>query len=87
MFARRVELSDGEGLHARPAGELSFCASAFESDVVVRRTGMSEVADAKSPVALMALTLGPGEEIDVIAMGPDEREAVEAIVSLVESWH
>ncbi len=87
MFARRLELPRGEGLHARPASELSFCSCGFESDVVVRRAGVPDVADAKSPVALMALTLGPGEEIDVIAMGPDEREAVEAIASLVESWH
>lgn len=86
MYEKRVKLPGSEGLHARPAGELALCARGFAGDVAVRRVGSPDVADAKSPVALVALALGPGELVEIIAWGPDEREAVDAIVGLVKSW-
>ncbi len=86
MQERRVELPRDEGLHARPVGELSLSARRFESDVAVRRPGSAEAADAKSPVALVAQAFGTGEELEVIAWGPDECEAVGAVEALVESW-
>lgn len=86
MQVRCIELPRSQGLHARPAGELSLCARRFGSDVAVRRPGSPDAADAKSPVALVARAFCPGERLEVIAWGSDEREAVDAIEALVASW-
>ena len=73
------------GLHARPAMKVQDTAKRFESTVTVRRTDNDKTADATNMMALLALMLLHGTEIEVAAEGPDASGAVAEIVQLIES--
>ncbi len=57
------------GLHARPAAVLSNLAAQYESDVSLKRG--EDRANAKSVMAIMAMEVGFGDKVQVIAHGPD----------------
>ncbi|MFE5671576.1 dihydroxyacetone kinase phosphoryl donor subunit DhaM [Agromyces sp. NPDC056523] len=76
---RRVTLTNADGLHARPAAELVKLASTFPQRVTVNAT------DAKSLLAIMALGLVKGDEVEIASEDPDGGEAVDAIADLAES--
>jgi phosphotransferase system HPr (HPr) family protein len=76
--ARIVLASD---LHARPAGALSVAAAKFGSTVQLS-VGANQ-ADAKSVLAVMQLGACSGQEVTVRAFGPDAREAVAAMISVL----
>lgn len=76
---RRVTLVNGDGLHARPAAELVKLASTFPQRVTVNGT------DAKSLLAIMALGLVKGDEVEIATDDPDGAAAVDAIADLAES--
>lgn len=86
MYSKRVVLGNAMGLHARPASEFVMVARGFESDITVVRAGSDEPeVNAKHPMRLLSGRFSCGEEIEIAADGPDEREAVDALVSFVES--
>jgi phosphotransferase system HPr (HPr) family protein len=74
----RLVVLDPAGLHARPAAQFVRIACRFTSRVSIRTGGRS--ADAKSLIALLALGIRPGAEITIEGDGPDEAEAVNALV-------
>lgn len=76
---RVVTLINADGLHARPAAELVKLASKFPQRVTVNGV------DAKSLLAIMALGLNRGAEIEVATEDPSGEHAVEAIADLAES--
>ena len=74
------------GLHARPASDFVACARRFTSDVYVRNATKSDrLFDAKSPMHLLAANLAYGDVLHIETEGPDEREAIEALVEVVRS--
>jgi len=78
-----VKILNEQGLHARPASIFVKTASKFKSTVsIVHGTG---VANAKSIINIMSLGLKKNEEIKIITEGTDEKEAMAALLSLVES--
>ncbi len=83
MNARTVTVRNGTGLHARPAGMFVETAKRFRSAVKVIKEGRE--ADGRSPLSLMLLQVTPGVELTIRAEGPDETEAVDALVALIES--
>jgi PTS hybrid protein len=76
---RRVTLANADGLHARPAAELVKLASTFPQRVTVNGT------DAKSLLAIMALGLVKGDEVEIASEDPDGAPAVDAIADLAAS--
>ena len=66
-----------EGLEARPIAMLVQKASQFSSTVHIE-VGSKKV-NAKSIMGMMSLGLAEGEQITIIANGPDEQDAVSAI--------
>jgi phosphocarrier protein HPr len=68
-------------LHARPAGALAVAAAQFSSAVSLT-VGPSS-ADAKSVLGVMGLGATCGQHVTVAAVGPDAREAVDAIVAIL----
>ena len=64
-------------LEARPIAVLVHVASQYESTIYLE-TGDKRV-NAKSIMGMMSLGLAEGEQITIIANGPDEEEAVNAI--------
>ncbi|WP_308796297.1 dihydroxyacetone kinase phosphoryl donor subunit DhaM [Agromyces silvae] len=76
---RTVTLVNADGLHARPAAELVKLASKFPQRVTVNGV------DARSLLAIMALGLNAGAQIEVASDDPTGEAAVEAIADLAES--
>lgn len=70
-------ITDTDGIHARPAGELVKMAKAFESTITVVKGEKS--ADGKKIFSLMSLGVRQGDNIKIIADGTDEEKAVETL--------
>ena len=82
MHKRTVTIINKLGLHARAAAKFVTLASGYESDVQLLR-GDREV-NGKSIMGVMMLAAGKGTEIELVADGPDEVEALERLATLVE---
>ncbi|WP_199554125.1 HPr family phosphocarrier protein [Sandaracinobacteroides hominis] len=76
-------ITNKRGLHARASAKFVTLASQFESTVTVSKDG-SEVLGT-SIMGLMMLAAANGDHIDVRAEGADSREALTALVDLVQS--
>lgn len=73
----RYIVTDPEGIHARPAGELVKTVKNFSSDILIEKDGRA--ADAKSIFGVMGLAVKQGQEIVLTARGEDEEAAIAAI--------
>ena len=86
MVKKSIFVKNKTGLHARPASDFVHAASKFSSKIKIRRAGEEdEEADAKSIILLLSLGLCQGEEVEIIAKGDDEQEAVDALIALIDS--
>ena len=84
MICRPVTIVNKLGLHARAAAKLVGKASEFECSVHVSRNGRK--VDAKSIMPVMMLAASQGTEVELIADGPDESEAIDALVALIDDY-
>lgn len=82
MYSKRVRVVNKLGIHARPAMKISETARKFKSKVFIEKDGQR--VDATSLLDILILVSPPGTELTIVAEGPDEKEAVEAIAKLVE---
>ncbi len=87
MYSKKTELKNVSGLHARPASEFVTMAKSFESKVTVQRLDDPEAqaANAKSIIKILAQGISVGTPIEIAADGPDEQEAVDKLIELVDS--
>ncbi len=83
MTTRSVPIVNRLGFHARAAAKFVHLAGQFEARVRVAR-GTKEM-DGKSILGLLLLAASNGTTITISADGTDEREALEALASLVEA--
>ena len=83
MVSRTIQVNNQVGLHARPATFFIQKSSEFKSGIWVEKN--NKRVNAKSLLGVLSLGVTKGTEITVIADGPDEEAAVEALVSLVSS--
>lgn len=75
-------ITDKEGIHARPAGELVKLAKEYTSTVSVIKEGKK--ADAKKVFGLMGLGVKNGMEITVQIEGEDEDTAAAAVEAFLK---
>jgi len=80
---RSVRLLNESGLHARPAAIFVKTASGFKSEIKVEVNGT--LINGKSIMNILSLGIKKGDEIRIIADGPDEEEALNSLVRLIES--
>ena len=80
-----VTIDNKLGLHARPALMFVEAATAFASDVTVRRSDHQEAVDGKSIMQMMMLAATQGTEIEIIAKGADAEKAVQRLRELVRA--
>ena len=85
MYSKRTVIKNKTGLHARPASEFIAMASKFQSRITVKKLSEDEDANAKSIVMLLSLGLAQGEEVEIVAKGEDEVEAVDKLIALIDS--
>ena len=83
MFSKEVLVSNQVGLHARPATFFIQKANEFESSVWVEKD--ERRVNAKSLLGVLSLGITRGVNISIIADGPDEEQAVMALVDLIAS--
>ncbi|MDD3141848.1 MAG: HPr family phosphocarrier protein [Lachnospiraceae bacterium] len=77
MKELKYVITDREGIHARPAGQLVKEANKFESAIKIGKGEKS--ADAKRIFGVMGLAAKKDEEIFMSAEGSDEAAAIEAL--------
>ena len=81
MLQREVEIVNKLGLHARASAKLTQLAARYQSDVQMSRNGRK--VNAKSIMGVMMLAAGKGSKVVIETDGPDETDAMDAIVSLI----
>lgn len=84
-FTALVCVKHSAGLHARPAAKFVKLAGQFPCRITVRKLNSDKPpANAKSPLSILTLGVNQGEYIEIAAQGDQAREALEALVALVE---
>lgn len=69
----RYIITDPQGIHARPAGELVKAAKSYESDINITRD--DKTVSAKKLFGVMGLAVKQGQEIVFKIEGTDEDKA------------
>ena len=82
MIKRNARISNKLGLHARASAKLTKLAAGFECDVHMSRNGRR--INAKSIMGVMMLAAGLGTDVEIETDGPDEQQALDAIVALID---
>ncbi|MDR0885508.1 MAG: HPr family phosphocarrier protein [Clostridiales Family XIII bacterium] len=77
MIEIKYTITDTDGMHARPAGQLVKEVGKFESSVTI--TKGEKTGDASRIFAIMSLGIKNGEEITLQVEGKDEVEAAAAL--------
>ncbi|KMZ55164.1 HPr family phosphocarrier protein [Dorea sp. D27] len=86
MYKKTVKIINPTGLHARPASDFVAMAKKFTSKIKIKDLSNDEKpANAKSIITLLALGLGKGTDVEIMAEGEDEEKAVESLAALIES--
>ena len=83
MYTKDVEVKNQVGLHALPATFFIQKANEFKSSIWVEKEDSR--VNAKSLLGVLSLGIMGGTTIRILAGGPDEEQAVEELVKLVES--
>lgn len=76
-------ITDPEGIHARPAGELVKAAKEFESKITLTKDG--KLGDCKKIFGIMALAVKSGNEVTLTFDGSDEDAAYEKISEFMKA--
>ncbi|AKG68499.1 PTS phosphocarrier protein NPr [Serratia fonticola] len=79
-----VEIKNKLGMHARPAMKLFELVQSFDAEVLLRNDSGTE-AEASSVIALLMLDSAQGRQIEIEATGPQEVQALAAVIELFES--
>lgn len=82
MVERIVTIRNRAGMHARPAALLVKTASGFISQIFIEKD--SERVNGKSIMGVITLGATYNTPLKIIAEGPDEAQAVDAIQKLFE---
>ncbi|KUO72667.1 MAG: hypothetical protein APF77_00565 [Clostridia bacterium BRH_c25] len=83
MNFKEVTIVNKTGLHARPASDFVKEASKYKSDIKIDFNGRS--INAKSIINVLSAGLSAGSIIVISAEGDDEQQAVDGLVTLIET--
>lgn len=81
MLTAKTTIINKAGLHARAASKLVELSSSFASDIQI---GHSKMVDGKSILSLMMLAAVNGTELNIVADGSDEEQAIKSLTALIE---
>ena len=81
MIKKSVTISNKLGLHARASAKLTKIAGSFPCEVWLSR-GDRRI-NAKSIMGVMMLAAGLGSTVEIETNGPQEEEAMDALVQLM----
>ena len=83
MLRKDVTITNNIGLHARPATFFIQKANCYKSSIWVEKD--ERKVNAKSLLGVLSLGIVGGATIKIIVDGSDEKDALDALVNLVES--
>lgn len=83
MILRNVTILNNVGLHARPATFFIQKANSFKSSIWVEKEDRR--VNAKSLLGVLSLGIVKGMTVSLVADGPDEQEALDALAELINS--
>ena len=83
MFMKETTVNNQVGLHARPATFFIQKANEYKSSIWVEKDDRR--VNAKSLLGVLSLGIVKGTAIKLIADGPDEEAAINALVQLINS--
>jgi phosphocarrier protein FPr len=78
-----IAIPNPTGLHARPAAVIANLAKGFKSEIKIQLGDRR--ANARSVTGIMALDVSPGAKVQVVASGPDARQAVDKLAAVLAS--
>jgi phosphocarrier protein HPr len=84
MMLQDVLIINKLGLHARASAKLTQLASSFKSEVMLSRNNRR--VNAKSIMGVMMLAAAKGTTITIETDGPDEGDAMQAILKLINDY-
>ena len=82
MQKKNITIINKLGLHARAASKLVATASSFESKILIGKD--EKLIDGKSIMAVLMLAATKNTDIEIIANGKDEDDALQAIIELIK---
>lgn len=83
MVSQKITIKNPQGLHMRPAGVFAKGVAKYQSNVNLIFNGKS--TNGKSLLNIIGACIKCGSEIEIQCDGPDEEEALQAAVDLIES--
>ena len=82
MIEKEITICNRLGLHARAAAKFVRTANSFKSKITLGKNARR--IDGKSILGILMLAASQGTDLTLRVEGPDEREACQSLVSLVE---
>jgi phosphocarrier protein len=83
MISKNVTVQNNVGLHARPATFFIQKANSYKSSIWVEKEDRR--VNAKSLLGVLSLGIVKGMTIILIADGSDETDALEGLISLIDT--
>ena len=83
MVSQKVIIRNQAGLHLRPAGILCKEALKYESRITFKFH--DQVHNAKSVLSVLGAGIRRGYELEFLCEGKDEKEALNAMIILIEN--
>jgi len=81
MLQNETTIVNKLGLHARASAKLTQLAGNFKAEIWMSRNGRR--INAKSIMGVMMLAAGIGSTVTIETEGPDEAEAMQALLKLI----
>lgn len=78
MVSEKIIVTSQLGIHLRPAGAMCNAAIKYDSNVWFKY-GEGKEANAKSVISILASSVKCGDEIELMAEGSDEEEALKNV--------
>lgn len=82
MVSEKIIVKNELGIHLRPASLISKSAIEYHSKISLK-AGYATV-NAKSVLGILGACVKQNDEIEIICEGKDEKEALRAIIKLIE---
>lgn len=83
MVSKKLTIVNAQGFHMRPASTFATAMGKYASDVTIKHNGND--VNAKSLMNIIAACIKCGNEIEVVANGADENDALAEAVQMIES--
>lgn len=81
MLEKETTIVNKLGLHARASAKLTQLAGSYQSEIWMTRNGRR--INAKSIMGVMMLAAGIGSSVTIETEGPDEQDAMDALLKLI----